>query len=191
MAQRCWRLFRSYSDPMQVDPEIDAAPEPPPRGVANRLAAILSRGFGLLSVACIVAMLVLTSVNVFGRYLFGSPVRGAEEIVGFLIVASVMFGAAEAHRRGEHICIDILEGAFPPWLRRVMAILAQIAVIVFSIVMAWTGWETVAFSRAFGNYSPGYTETPMWIVQLPLVIGGVLLAVIAALKLIAGLRGEP
>ena len=96
-----------------------------------------------------------------------------------------MFGAAEAHRRGEHIAIDVVEGAFPPALRRVMTVVGHLAVIVFAVAMAWTGWETVAFSRSFGIYSPGYTGTPMWIVQLPLVIGGALLALVAALKIAA------
>lgn len=170
---------------MQTDPEIDVAPAPPPRGAAERLAALLSRGFGILSVASIVAMLAVTAVNVFGRYFLGSPLRGAEEITGFLVVATVMFGAAEAHRRGEHIAIDIVEAAFPPAIRGAMSVLGHLGVIVFAVAMAWTGWETVAFSRSFGVYSPGYTETPMWIVQLPMVIGGALLAVIAALKIVA------
>lgn len=170
---------------MQTDPEIDTPPAPPPRGWAERLAAVLAQGFGLLSMASILAMLVVTSVNVFGRYFLGAPLRGAEEMTGFLVVAAVMFGAAEAHRRGEHIAIDVVEGAFPPALRRLMTIVSHLAVIVFAVAMAWTGWETVAFSRSFGIYSPGYTEMAMWIVQLPLVIGGTLLALVAALKIVA------
>ena len=170
---------------MQTDPEVDTPPAPPPRGWAERLAAVLAQGFGLLSMASILAMLVVTSVNVFGRYFLGAPLRGAEEMTGFLVVAAVMFGAAEAHRRGEHIAIDVVEGAFPPALRRLMTIVSHLAVIVFAVAMAWTGWETVAFSRSFGIYSPGYTEMAMWIVQLPLVIGGTLLALVAALKIVA------
>ena len=170
---------------MQTDPEIDTPPAPPSRGWAERLAAVLAQGFGLLSMASILAMLVVTSVNVFGRYFLGAPLRGAEEMTGFLVVAAVMFGAAEAHRRGEHIAIDVVEGAFPPALRRLMTIVSHLAVIVFAVAMAWTGWETVAFSRSFGIYSPGYTEMAMWIVQLPLVIGGALLALVAALKVVA------
>ena len=170
---------------MRPDPEIDAAPDPAPRGAAERLAALVSRGLGLLSVASIVAMLGVTAVNVIGRYFLSTPLRGAEEMTGFLVVASVMFGAAEAHRRGEHIAIDVIEGAFPPALRAPMAILGHLAVIAFAVAMAWTGWETVAFSRSFGVYSPGYTQMPMWIVQLPLVIGGAMLALVAALKIAA------
>ena len=101
-------------------------------------AAVLAQGFGLLSMASILAMLVVTSVNVFGRYFLGAPLRGAEELTGFLVIAAVMFGAAEAHRRGEHIAIDVVEGAFPPALRRVMTVVGHLAVIVFAVAMAWT-----------------------------------------------------
>ena len=62
--------------------------------------------------------------------------------------------------------------------------------IVVALTIAWTGWETVSFSRAFGIYSPGYMQVPMWTVQLPLVIGGIALALVAALKLVAMLRAS-
>lgn len=185
MARPCWALSSSCNKSMRIDPEIDAPPAPPPSGAAERLAALLSQTFGVLSVLSILAMLMVTAINVFGRYFLGSPLRGAEEMTGFLVVATVMFGAAEAHRRGEHISIDVIEGALPPALRPVMTIIGHLAVIVFAVTMAWTGWETVLFSRSFGVFSPGYTETPMWIVQLPLVAGGALLAIIAALKIVA------
>lgn len=170
---------------MRTDPEIDPPLTPQARGWPERLARLLSQGFGLLSMLSIVAILALTAANVFGRYFLSAPVRGAEEMTGFLVVATVMFGAAEAHRRGEHIAIDIVENAFPPRIRGAMTILGHVAVIVFAVAMAWTGWKTVAFARSFEVYSAGYTETPMWIVQLPLVVGGVLLALIAALKILS------
>ena len=167
---------------------MNAHPDPetqPSGGIAGRLAALIARGLGLFSVACIAATLILTAANVIGRYLLNAPIRGAEELTGFLIVAMVMFGAAEAHRRGEHIAVDLIEASATPRTRWLLGLLAEAAVIVVAVTIAWTGWETVSFSRSFGIYSPGYMQIPMWTVQLPLVIGGVALAVVAALKLVA------
>ena len=167
---------------------MNARPDPetqPSGGIAGRLAALIAQGLGLVSVGCIAATLILTAANVIGRYLLNAPIRGAEELTGFLIVAMVMFGAAEAHRRGEHIAVDLIEASATPRTRWLLGLLAEAAVTVVAVTIAWTGWETVSFSRSFGIYSPGYMQIPMWTVQLPLVIGGVALAVVAALKLVA------
>lgn len=168
------------------DPD-DPAKAPPPGG-ADRLATVLAQGLGLISVACIALTLIVTAANVIGRYLLNAPIRGAEELTGFLMVAMLMLGASEAHRRGEHIAVDVIESTLTPGRRRLMAVLAELAVIVVSVTIAWTGWQTVSFSRAFGSYSAGYMQMPMWIVQLPLVIGGAALAMTAALKLFSLLR---
>lgn len=160
----------------------------PAQGPEDRFAAWLAQGLGVVSVICIAAMLILTAANVIGRYLMNAPIRGAEELTGFLIVATLMFGASEAHRRGEHIAVDLFDGKFPSGIERLLAILAQVAVIIVALALAWTGWHTVLFSRSFGVYSPGYMQIPMWIPQIPLVIGGLSLALIAALKLISLLR---
>ena len=164
---------------------MNAHPDPetqPSGGIAGRLAALIARGLGLFSVACIAATLILTAANVIGRYLLNAPIRGAEELTGFLIVATLIFGAAEAHQRSEHIAVDLLEASAS---RRARWLQAEVARIIVTVTIAWTGWETVTLSRSFGIYSPGYMQIPMWTVQLPLVIGGVALAVVAALKLVA------
>lgn len=170
------------------DPETDIPAPAAALGQEDRVAAWLAQGLGLVSVACITAMLILTAANVIGRYLLNAPIRGAEELTGFLIVATLMFGASEAHRRGEHIAVDLFEGTFSPKVARLLAILGQVAVIIVAAAIAWTGWHTVQFSRSFGIYSPGYMQIPMWIPQMPLVIGGISLAVVAALRLISLMR---
>ena len=170
---------------MSPRPDIDPAAALSPMTASDRLAAWIARGLGFVSVACIAAMLILTAANVFGRYLLDAPIRGAEELTGFLIVATLMFGAPEAHRRGEHIAVDLIEATATPRTRWLLGQLAELAVIVVALTIAWTGWETVSFSRAFGIYSPGYMQVPMWTVQLPLVIGGIALALVAALKLVS------
>lgn len=159
----------------------------PPRG----WTAAVSRAFGVLAVVQILAVLLLTAANVVGRYALGSPIKGAEEATGYMIVGMVMFGAAEALRRGDHLRIDLLTERFGPRIGRVLDALALLSVIAVGLVLAWTGYGSVSFARSFGSYSSGHLAMPMWIVQLPLVIGGLLLALVAAGQLIALVRGRP
>lgn len=154
------------------------------KGAAARLAKWIGLGFGALAALMILAVLILTAANVIGRYFLSAPLRGAEEATGYLVVGMVMLGAAEAYRRGDHIRIDLLSERLGPagqcWVEQ----LSHLAVIGFAAVLMWTGWHTVAFSRMFGAYSPGYLQVPLWIPQTALIAGGALLATMAALRLL-------
>lgn len=159
-----------------------------PQGAVAVLAAWIGRGFGVFATLAVVAVLVVTAVNVAGRYLFSAPLRGSEEATGFLVVVMVMLGAAEVYRRGDHIRIDILTERLGPGAARWIDILSHLAVGAFAANLLRTGLHTVGFSRSFGAYSPGYLQIPMWIPQSALVAGGALLLAMAALKLVESLR---
>lgn len=155
-----------------------------PQGAVGWIAALIGRLFGAFAALAILAVLVLTAINVAGRYLFTLPLRGAEEMTGFLVVAIVMLGAAEAYRRGDHIRIDLLTERLGPRGARWIDILSHLAVGVFALNLLRTGLHTVEFSHRFGAYSSGYLQIPMWIPQTSLVLGGALLLAMALLKLI-------
>jgi TRAP-type C4-dicarboxylate transport system permease small subunit len=156
----------------------------------SRIAALVSHAFGAVSTAMILLVLAITAVNVIARYLAGAPIRGAEEATGFLVVAIVMFGAAEAYRCGDHIKIDVLSNRFSLRTQLWLEGISHICVAVISGVLVWTGWHTVAFSRAFGAYSSGYLEIPLWIPQLALVAGGILLGFLAAVRFLELVQGR-
>ena len=143
----------------------------------------LSLLFGVFSGALIVIVLAMTSVGVFMRYVLDQPIRGIDEATGFLVVAIVMFGAAETLRRNEHIQIDLVTNAVGDRMRWVLDLWAQACVLVFSIVFLYTAWRTVAFTWSFGEYSTGYLEMPMWIPQATMLPGAALLGLVAILKI--------
>jgi len=155
-----------------------------PKGAVGWLAAAVGLTFGAFSALAILVVLVVTAVNVAGRYLFSAPLRGAEEATGYLVVAMVMLGAAEAYRRGDHIRIDILTERLGAAAARWIDVLSHVAVAAFAANLLRTGLHTVEFSQRFGAYSPGYLQIPMWIPQSALVAGGGLLLVMAVLRLI-------
>lgn len=143
----------------------------------------LSQLSGIVSGALIIIVLALTSVGVFMRYVLDQPIRGVDEATGFLVVAIVMFGAAETLRRGEHIQIDLVTNVTRGRTRWLLDLWAYACVLVFSAVFLFTAWRTVAFSWAFGDYSTGYLEMPMWIPQATMLPGAALLGLVAALKI--------
>jgi C4-dicarboxylate transporter, DctQ subunit len=159
---------------------------PPARRLARaaRTLEILTRLGGVVSTVLIIVVLGLTAANVIARYIVSSPIPGVDEATGFMVVAIVMFGAAEAYRTNDHIRIDLLLENLAPAKAWWLEAFSHAAVLVFALFLMVTAWHTVAFSRAFEAYSSGYLELPLWLLQLPLIIGAVLLALIAALRLV-------
>lgn len=162
------------------------APEEAQRAssLTGRIAAALSRLGGVLSAVLILAVLVLTGASVFNRYVLGKPIMGADEGTGFMVVALVMLGAAEALRRGDHIRIDLLFDRAGPRARRWLDVWSLASVILFAALLLVAAWHTVLFSRAFGAYSTGYLALPLWIPQSTMVIGALLLLVTALAALL-------
>lgn len=163
--------------------EDDKAEVPAPRGLLRKIEWLSVFG-GAVSGAIILIVLALTSVGVFMRYVLDQPMRGVDEATGFLVVAVVMFGAAETLRKGDHIQIDLVTNVTRGKTRWLLDLWAHACVVVFSAVFLFTAWRTVAFSWAFGDYSTGYLEMPMWIPQATMLPGAALLGLVAILKIV-------
>lgn len=157
------------------------------RGAPSRLERIaggIAYAGGWIGGLAIVAVLLITAAAVFGRYVLGQPLAGADDATGFLVVVIVMFGAAEALRRGDHIRIDLLFSKAGPRTLRWLEAWSLLGVLAFALLLAVTAWETVVFSRQFGAYSPGELAMPLWIPQSALLVGGLLLALAALAQLL-------
>lgn len=150
-------------------------------------ATILSRIGGALSALLIVVVLALTAAAVVARYAIGQPIPGVDEATGFLVVAVVMCGAAEALRTGHHIRIDLALGAVGPRARRWLEAWSSLAVLAVAALLGWTAWHSVLFSYDFDAYSPGQLELPMWIPQATLPLGALLLGIAALSRLLRAL----
>ncbi len=123
--------------------------------------------------------LLIVGAAVLLRYLFSTPVLGGDEVVAFSLTAIVMFAAPDVLRRNGHIGVDILIDLLParvlPWTR----IWACLAVLATSALLIINGWKAVALSRMIGSLTDGQLELPIWMLQLLLPVGGVLLALVA------------
>jgi TRAP-type C4-dicarboxylate transport system permease small subunit len=146
---------------------------------------------GVVSALVILYILALTAVAVVWRYGLASPIRGVDEQIGFLVVAVVMAGAAEALRRNDHISVDLITSKVPPPLQRMLAAFGHAAVALFSVVLLVTAWRTVSFSYSFQAYSPGDLQIPLWLPQSAMLLGAALLLLVAIAKFVAAVAGRP
>ena len=130
---------------------------------------------GMLSSLLIFVSFCLMIFAIFQRYFLNTPLKWGDEMLGYLLVAIVMSGMAEALRRGDHVAIDFLTSFFGSKVRAWLEYLSYAAVLAFAVIFGISADEVVRFSYGFGSYSPGYLEAPMWIPQSTMIAGSVLL----------------
>ena len=139
---------------------------------------------GVVSTALILAAFVLVIYAIFQRYFLNTPLKWGDEMLGYLLVAIVMTGAAEAYRQGDQIAIDLISARLSGAFKFGAEVFSAVSVLVFSTILFISSDEVVRFSYGFGSYSPGYLEAPMWIPQSALIVGAVLLTLAAVSRLL-------
>jgi C4-dicarboxylate transporter DctQ subunit len=153
---------------------------------ARRLARV---GLWLAS-AALLASLATIGYSVARRYVFGAPIAWTDELVGYLLVASVMLAAADALFDGEHICVDIATERLAPRGKRVALLFGLATVAATAMLLLVEGIGMVQFSHLVGLRSNGYLAVPMWVPQLLVPIGALLLLVAAVVAFVAAWQGR-
>ncbi|MBD1549124.1 TRAP transporter small permease [Roseibium aggregatum] len=152
--------------------------------IPERIATPIVWLGGAISALLILAVLCLTTYSVFMRYVLDRPPVWIDDLIGYVLVALVMLGVTEAYRGGNHISIDLLTGRLSRPMRKVQAVWSDLCVIAFSAALIVSTWDAIDFAISFDSYTSGSIEIASWIPQVPLLIGGILLALFAVARLL-------
>lgn len=157
--------------------------------IYSKLVAGLCRlALGLATILLLFDFAIIV-INIGARYLFSAPLSGGDEMVAFTMVAIVMLAAPQELRRRGHVAVDIIVEALPAGAKRWAQLWSYVTVLIFSLLLIVGGWHAVTFSLMIGELSEGYLELPVWMMQVFLPVGGVLLA-LAAIEMLAQTLGE-
>ena len=146
-----------------------------------------------LCAALILALCAIVLYEIAARYLFDAPTIWAQEISVYLLVACAFFGFAPTMHAGGHIRVDLLVKRFGARARSALELATCLAIAAFAAIAAWGGYETVQQSLRFGRRSLTLLAVPVWIPQLVVPLGMLLLAAAAlarAWHAARELRGE-
>jgi len=132
-----------------------------------------------LAALSLIGSMALIVYSVVMRYFLNQPVAWVDELVGYLLVACVMLAAADAMLEGEHLAVDIVTERLGSRGRRIALLGGIVAIALSALLLVVEGWDMVGFSRMVGLRSNGYMAAPMWIPQLLVPIGAVLLLLAA------------
>ncbi|MBL27048.1 MAG: C4-dicarboxylate ABC transporter permease [Rhodospirillaceae bacterium] len=121
----------------------------PASAAPARVVAAIDRTVAGLAAAALLAMMVLTVIDVVGRYGFDSPVPGAFELTE-LLMAVLIFGALPiVSAQGRHIAITLIEDRLPA---RVRIGLGRIVDAIATLVLALMAWRLAVLAGDFQAY---------------------------------------
>ena len=142
-----------------------------------------------LAAVFMVLLLVMVLLSVVGRQLhFNLP--GVDAYAGYMMAATGFLALAHTLKKGDHIRVTLLiswlEGGwkrgFELWALSAACALATLSAI-YSAKLAWQ-------SYAFHDISTGNDATPLWLPQLSMALGTLVLAIAFIDEFVLELRGE-
>lgn len=86
---------------------------------------------------------VLVSLEVVSRYVFNFSIFLVNSAARFLLVWFFLLGAGLALREGAHVGLELLLTRLSPRERQLARVTAQGLVLVFCLVMFWSGYRTL------------------------------------------------
>ncbi len=126
----------------------------------SRFARGLENALGAVSATVLFVMMLVTAIDVAGRYLFSLPLPGGFEVTETMLAALIYCGLPIVSLRRGHIVIDTLDPFFPRPLKRGLDIVAD---MVCFVTLAGIGW--LIFRRAMRVAAYGDTTS---VLKLPL-----------------------
>jgi C4-dicarboxylate transporter, DctQ subunit len=140
-----------------------------------------------IAAAGLFVIVAINGVNVVARYVFAVPFSWAEEAMLYTMIAAVFAGAVSVSWQQRHIRIDAFVDLLPASARWIGDLVAAAVMVAILIWLATVGARVTTMLFNFDQRSDAM-HLPIWIPNAAIVLGVILIALMAVLRLIA-LRG--
>lgn len=155
----------------------------------RRALDALFHGAAALAAVCMVGLLLMVLLSIVSRQLqFHVP--GTDAYAGYLMAAAGFLALAHTLKRGEHIRVTLLLAALPGRWKKGMELWALAFATVLGSLFAFYCCRLAWQSHSFHDISTGSDATPLWLPQLTMALGAVILAIAIVDELVLELRGE-
>jgi len=139
---------------------------------------------GIISGIFVLIATGMTFYEVVSRSFFNKPTIFATELSIYAVIGSCFIGAGYALRTFSHITVDLLTNAVPPRVQNVLSIISNLLGLLFSVIFTWYGIHHVQGTYALGITSSSLLRVPMYLPELLLPIGGLVLSLAFVLQII-------
>jgi TRAP-type C4-dicarboxylate transport system permease small subunit len=142
-----------------------------------------------LAALFMVGLLAMVLLSIISRQLH-FHVPGTDAYAGYLMAASGFLALAHTLKRGEHIRVTLLLNALKGKAKKAMEIwalaVAALLALLFAVYSCKLAWQ----SRAFNDISTGSDATPLWIPQLAMALGAIILLIAFIDELVLEIQGR-
>lgn len=160
----------------------------------RKLLDTVYAGAGWLGAIFLIGTLTMVLAGVLGR-LMGFHLRGSDAYAGYCMAAASFLALAATLKRGEHIRVTLILHHVGARAGRALDVGCHFVALTLSGVLAWYSVRLAWQSHTFNDISQGNDATPLWIPQLSMAIGTIVLFIAFLddfLILISGARaGQP
>ena len=115
---------------------------------AGRAGILAREGLSTFAATVLAAIMMVSVVDVLGRYLANRPLPGSSEITEILMAVLIYAGLPVVSQRNAHITVDLLDAMTPP---RIAAIRNVVVGILCAIILAVIAWRLWAYADQMGR----------------------------------------
>ena len=124
----------------------------------------------------LVGTLVMVTLGIVAR-LGNWFIAGTDSYAGYCMAACGFLALAHTLKRNEHIRVTLVLEHVSPRVRRGLELWALAAATVLAVAFAWYSVRLTFQSWQFNDISTGNDATPLWIPQLAMAFGTIVLAI--------------
>ncbi|MBX2838159.1 MAG: TRAP transporter small permease [Gammaproteobacteria bacterium] len=136
-----------------------------------------------LACICLILLMLVTFIDVIGRYFFNRPMTFAVELVELLMGLVFFFGLGYATLRKSHVNVDILLGVLPSFVK---FILQRLAALIAAVIVALMAWRLTI--KAIGFAESGLATSVLFMPVAPFVflmcVGAIFATIVAIQQLL-------
>ena len=140
----------------------------------SNLISRITEAIGKPASFLVFIMMLITSTEVIGRYVFNHPTTWAWPLNRQIFGIFILVAGAYTMSKREHIRIEILYDHFPPILKRIARWIALASFVIFMGVLVWqSGW--MGWNSLMNNEKlAGAFRMPLYPFKLLIPIGAFL-----------------
>jgi TRAP-type C4-dicarboxylate transport system permease small subunit len=166
-----------------------AAAEGTPAGALRRALDALYDGCAALAAIFMLALLVMVLLSISGRQ-FHFNVPGVDAYAGYMMAAAGFLALAHTLKKGEHIRVTLLIGRLQGTAKRALELWALFAASLLAVLFAFYSARLAWQSHRFHDISTANDATPLWIPQLTMALGTLVLAIAFVDEFVLEWRGR-
>ena len=147
----------------------------------RRAVLACTRAMAVVAMVVVGLMMLTITYDVLMRYVFAAPTDWAYPLNSTGVLVATMLAVPHLYATGHHISMDLLHRALLGRARRAADLVTAVATAFLGLVLAITGFRSMAVAWVGGLTGAGTFNIPLWVPDAVLTVSGVFLVLVALL----------